>query len=50
MIEVKQIPLLIDALSDWQAGRLHWTHIGGGADERAIRSRTRRRKLDRTVW
>ena len=38
MIEIKQIPLLIDTLSGWQAGKLHWTHIGGGADEHAIRA------------
>lgn len=46
MIGVKQIPLLIDALSGWQAGRLHWTHIGGGADEVKIRAYAKE-KLDR---
>ena len=46
MIEIKQIPLLIDALSGWQAGKLHWTHIGGGEDERTIRAYAEE-KLDR---
>jgi len=38
VIEIKQIPLLIDALAMWQGGRVRWTHIGGGADERAVRA------------
>lgn len=38
VIEIKQVPLLIDALAMWQGGRVRWTHIGGGADERAVRA------------
>ena len=47
MIEIKQIPLLIDALAGWQGGKLHWTHIGGGEDERMQFERMRRKMLDR---
>ncbi len=49
MIDVKQIPLLIDALSDWHDGRLSWTHIGGGPDEPMVRSYAKE-KLDRNTW
>ena len=38
VIAIKQLPLLIDALSLWSRGRLRWTHIGGGADEAAVRA------------
>ncbi|NLI20724.1 MAG: glycosyltransferase [Clostridiales bacterium] len=38
MIPIKQVPLLIDALALWPAGRVRWTHIGGGADEQAVRA------------
>ncbi len=37
MVEIKQLPLLIDALAAWNRGSLHWLHIGGGPDETAIR-------------
>jgi len=38
MVEIKRIPLLVDALSKWEKGRLHWLHIGGGTDEAMIRA------------
>ncbi len=38
MIEIKRIPLLIDALSMWEASKLHWVHIGGGEEEEKIRT------------
>ncbi len=38
LIEIKQVPLLIDALADWQGVPVHWTHIGGGAQEEAVRA------------
>lgn len=27
---IKQVPVLVEALSQWEGGPLHWTHIGGG--------------------
>lgn len=36
--EIKQLPLLIDALSQWDGTPLQWTHIGGGPDEAAARA------------
>lgn len=38
VLAIKRLPLLIDALSLWQGGRLRWTHIGGGAGEPALRA------------
>lgn len=38
MIRIKQIPLLIDALAGWEKCKLHWVHIGGGAEEEAVRA------------
>ena len=38
LIPIKQVPLLIDALSLWRGGRLRWTHVGGGPDEAAVRA------------
>ena len=38
LIAIKQVPLLIDALALWQGGRVRWTHIGGGAEEQAVRA------------
>jgi len=38
MVEIKQIPLFIDTLANWDCSRLYWLHIGGGADEAAIRT------------
>lgn len=38
VIAIKQVPVLIDALAMWQGGRVRWTHIGGGADEKAVRT------------
>lgn len=43
MIEVKQIPLLIDALSDWTGGKLSWTHIGDGTDGQTVRAYAKER-------
>lgn len=30
LLPIKQVPVLVEALSGWQGGPLHWTHIGGG--------------------
>lgn len=30
VIPIKQVPLLVEALSRWEGMPLHWTHIGGG--------------------
>jgi colanic acid/amylovoran biosynthesis glycosyltransferase len=38
LIEIKQVPLLIDALAGWQGMPLRWTHIGGGSQEEAVRA------------
>ena len=35
---LKQVPMLIEALSRWQGGPLVWLHIGGGEDEAAVRA------------
>lgn len=40
MVPIKQLPLMIDTLAAWTAGKLHWVHIGGGAEEAAIRAYT----------
>lgn len=36
--EIKQLPVLVDALSQWEGAPLHWLHIGGGAQEEAVRA------------
>ena len=41
----KQVPVLAEALSMWQGGPLHWTHIGGGDGTEAFR-RLAEEKLD----
>ncbi len=39
VIAIKQLPLLIDALAAWpQESRVSWLHIGGGAEEAAVRT------------
>ena len=38
LIAVKDIPRLIDALANWNDGKLEWTHIGGGTEEAAVRA------------
>ena len=38
MVEIKQLPLLIDTLAKWKHSKLHWIHIGGGTDEAMVRS------------
>lgn len=38
MIEIKQLPLMIDTLAMWETGGLRWTHIGGGPDEGTVRA------------
>ena len=38
MVEIKRLPLMIDALSGWTKGKLDWLHIGGGPDEMMIRA------------
>ncbi len=30
VLPIKQVPLLVEALSRWQGMPIHWTHIGGG--------------------
>ena len=37
IIEIKQLPLLIDAIALLDDRDVRWTHIGGGADEQAVR-------------
>lgn len=34
---IKQVDVLVRALSRWQGGPLCWTHIGGGGEEAAVR-------------
>jgi glycosyltransferase involved in cell wall biosynthesis len=36
MVASKQLPLLIDALAQWDQCPLEWVHIGGGDDEEAV--------------
>lgn len=43
--EIKQLPLLIDALALWEGAPLHWLHLGGGPDEDAVREYAKE-KLD----
>ena len=38
VIALKQLPMLIDALAMWPLGRVRWLHLGGGADEAAVRA------------
>ena len=38
VIERKQLPVIIDALAQWQGGRVRWLHIGGGPDEPTVRA------------
>ena len=38
LVPLKQVPLLIDALALWRSGRVRWLHIGGGAEESAVRA------------
>ena len=38
MVEIKQLPLLIDTLAQWKRSKLHWVHIGGGSDEVMVRA------------
>lgn len=37
LIPIKQVPLLVEALSRWEGGPLCWTHIGGGEGEEELR-------------
>ncbi len=30
VLPIKQVPLLVEALAQWQGMPVHWTHIGGG--------------------
>lgn len=47
--EIKQVPMLIDALAGWGLGKLHWLHIGGGGEEDAVRAYAAE-KLDGHAW
>ena len=38
LIAIKNVTLLIEALSLWTGGRVRWLHIGGGADEADVRA------------
>ncbi|MDD3333927.1 MAG: glycosyltransferase [Eubacteriales bacterium] len=45
LIPIKQVPILVEALSRWEGGALHWTHIGGGPGMEELR-RMVEEKLD----
>lgn len=38
IIPIKQVPMLVDALSQWDGKPLHWLHMGGGEGEEALRT------------
>ena len=38
IIDIKQVPLIVDALALWPQGRVRWLHIGGGAGEAHLRA------------
>lgn len=46
VIPIKQVHLIVEALSRWDGGPVCWTHIGGGEGEKALR-RLAEEKLDR---
>ncbi len=46
IIEIKQVHLMVEALAGWRGAPLHWTHIGGGEGEEALRALAAER-LDR---
>ncbi|MEG0900715.1 MAG: glycosyltransferase, partial [Clostridia bacterium] len=37
LIDIKQVPLIVEALAGWTGCSLCWTHIGGGEGEAALR-------------
>ncbi len=41
VIDIKQLPLLIDALAGWRGAPVYWTHIGGGEQEEDVRTYAR---------
>ncbi len=41
LVEIKQVPVLIDALVAWTGGPLCWLHMGGGPLEEAVRAYAR---------
>lgn len=47
ILEIKQLPLLVDALAAWQGPPLHWTHLGGGPLEPELRAYAASRLGDR---
>lgn len=52
IIEIKQVPLLAEALSRWEGCPVSWTHIGGGEGEAELRALCEE-KLDRkenVIW
>ncbi len=36
--EIKQVPVLVDALAAWDGPAVHWTHLGGGPEEASLRA------------
>lgn len=36
--EIKQLPLLVDALAQWEGAPLQWLHMGGGPGETELRA------------
>ena len=45
LVPIKQVPLVVEALSQWTGMPIHWTHIGGGEGEAELR-RLAAEKLD----
>ncbi len=46
VIPIKQVPLIVEALNQWDGCPLHWTHIGGGDGAEAL-EQLAMEKLDR---
>lgn len=36
--QIKQLPLLVDALAAWEGPSIHWLHMGGGPQEAELRA------------
>ncbi len=43
IVEIKQLPLLIDALALWEGPPLRWLHMGGGPQEAKVRAYAQQR-------
>ncbi|NLV57987.1 MAG: glycosyltransferase [Clostridiales bacterium] len=46
--EIKQLPLLVDALAQWEGVPIHWLHMGGGPGEAELRAYTAARLSGKT--